>query len=55
MTLFTDATLAGWGAYLTGETASGSRTLEDSLLHINVLEIAAFLPSLIGKEVCQAT
>ena len=62
MTLYMDASLAGWGAFLTGQTASGVWTLEDSLLHINVLEmkaailsITAFLPSLIGKEVCLAT
>ena len=55
---FMDAFLADWGAYLTGQIASGCWTSEDSSLHQRVRDKGselAFLSPLIGKEVCLAT
>jgi hypothetical protein len=43
LTLFTDASLLGWGAYLEGQTVSGmwSSTLQKD--HINLLDMRAVL------------
>ena len=41
LTLTTDASLHGWGAFCGGETLSGVWTLEESRLHINLLELEA--------------
>ena len=45
-TLYTDASLTGWGGYLNGQTVSGSWTRRESPLHINILEMKAVLLSL---------
>lgn len=45
-TLYTDASLVGWGAYLNGHCASGTWSEEEMSLHINVLEMKAVLLSL---------
>ncbi|MEL7523483.1 MAG: reverse transcriptase domain-containing protein, partial [Cyanobacteria bacterium J06553_1] len=41
LALFADASTQGWGATLEGLEASGTWTLAESMLHINVLEIRA--------------
>ena len=59
ITLFTDSSLKGWGAYLSnGLFFSGFWSPEESLMHINFLELKAvylairkFLPSLKNKNV----
>ena len=42
-TLFTDASLEGWGAHYHQHQASGLWSLEESTLHINILEMKAVL------------
>ncbi|KAK7105419.1 hypothetical protein V1264_016802 [Littorina saxatilis] len=56
--LFTDASREGWGAHTDLQTTSGLWTTEQSLWHINLLELEAvalalakFLPSLYAKHV----
>ena len=39
--LYTDSSTQGWGAHLQELTASGIRSLDQSQLHINVLELQA--------------
>ena len=46
MTLTTDASLHGWGAFCGGETLSGVWTEEESRLHINILELEAVVRAL---------
>ena len=41
LTLFTDASLSGWGAYLQGQSESGLWTGDEASLHINELEMLA--------------
>ncbi|XP_021363608.1 uncharacterized protein LOC110456894 [Mizuhopecten yessoensis] len=43
MTLYTDASKTGWGAYLNGQARSGSWTGDHLSEHINVLEMRAVL------------
>jgi hypothetical protein len=52
LTLFTDASLLGWGAYLEGQTVSGmwSSTLQKD--HINLLEMRAVLLALSHLKLC---
>ena len=52
LTLFTDASLLGWGAYLEGQTVSGmwSSTLQKD--HINLLEMRAVLLALSHFKLC---
>jgi ribonuclease HI len=52
LTLFTDASLLGWGGYLEGQTVSGmwSSTLQKD--HINLLEIRAVLLALSHFKLC---
>jgi ribonuclease HI len=52
MTLFTDASLLGWGAYLEGQTVSGmwSSTLQKD--HINHLEMRGVLLALSHFKLC---
>ena len=52
LTLFTDAFLLGWGAYLEGQTVSGmwSSTLQKD--HINLLEMRAVLLALSHFKLC---
>ena len=52
LTLFTDASLLGWGAYLEGQTISGmwSSTLQKD--HINLLEMRAVLLALSHFMLC---
>lgn len=49
VSLCTDASLAGWGAHLlpTFETAHGIWSPEESLLHINLLELLAVFRALL--------
>ena len=56
--LYNDMSLSGWGAHLLDMMASGVWSMEESLMHINVLEmkavslaLAAFLPHLLGQSV----
>jgi hypothetical protein len=51
-TLFTDASLLGWGAFLEGQTVSGmwSSTLQKD--HINLLEMRAVLLALSHFKLC---
>jgi hypothetical protein len=60
--IFTDASLFGWGAHLNQQTVSGVWTDEQSLLHINILELEAvrlallhFQSQLIGLSILIAT
>ena len=46
MTLYTDASMTGWGAYLDGHVRSGEWTREQVSEHINVLEMRAVLLAL---------
>ena len=39
--LFTDASCAGWGAHLLDQRASGKWSVEEQMLHINLLEMKA--------------
>ena len=41
VSVFTDASMAGWGAHLADLQASGLWTPEETLLHINLLELEA--------------
>ena len=41
LTVTTDASLSGWGAFCQARTLSGVWTQEEALLHINVLELEA--------------
>jgi hypothetical protein len=52
LTLFTDASLLGWGVYLEGQTVSGmwSSTLQKD--HINLLEMRAVLLALSHFKLC---
>ena len=52
LTLFTDASLLGWGAYLEGQAVSGmwSSTLQKD--HINLLEMRAVLLALSHFKLC---
>ena len=52
--LFTDASNAGWGAHLADFTARGVWSVQESLLHINVLELkAVFLALKSFKQLCK--
>ncbi|XP_021361806.1 uncharacterized protein LOC110455772 [Mizuhopecten yessoensis] len=62
MTFYTDASMTGCGAYLSGQTSAGGWSGEQLSEHINVLEMRAVLlalrglrPSLQGKAICLAT
>ncbi|XP_021346948.1 uncharacterized protein LOC110446233 [Mizuhopecten yessoensis] len=62
LTLYTDASMTGWGAYLSGQTSFGVWSGEQLSEHINVLEMRAVLlalrglrPSLQSKAICLAT
>ncbi|XP_069109293.1 uncharacterized protein [Argopecten irradians] len=62
MTLFTDASMTGWGAYLDGHCRSGEWSGDQLSEHINVLEmravllaLQAFRKILHSKVVCVAT
>ncbi|XP_069129272.1 uncharacterized protein [Argopecten irradians] len=62
MTLFTDASMTGWGAYLDGHGRSGEWSGDQLSEHINVLEmravllaLQAFRKILHSKVVCVAT
>lgn len=46
LTLYTDASRLGWGAYLEGQTCSGTWSLAFQKEHINVLEMKAVLLAL---------
>ena len=52
LTLFTDASLLGWGAYLESQTVSGmwSSTLQKD--HVNLLEMRAVLLALSHFKLC---
>lgn len=39
--IFTDASLSGWGAFCQGESTCGRWTIEESNIHINILELKA--------------
>ena len=54
LTLFTDASLLGWGGYLEGQTVSGmwSSTLQKD--HINLLEMRAVLLALSHFKLCRS-
>ena len=58
LSLYTDASLSGWGAYLLDFTASGMWPAVETQKHINALEMRAmepaltsFLPQLVGQSV----
>ena len=58
MTLVTDASKLGWGAHIDGDITQGLWNIEESLLHINELElkaiyfaVKAFSPRMEGKHV----
>ena len=44
--IFTDASKEGWGAHLNEHTARGTRSLPESKLHINYLELKVVLLAL---------
>ena len=46
--LWTDASLSGWGAHTQGWQANGLWSADESLLHINVLEIRAVMMALLA-------
>ena len=61
-TLYTDASLSGWGGFLDGRIASGLWSRKESPLHINILEmravfqsLTAFLPLVQNTSLCLAT
>ena len=61
-TLYTDASMTGWGAYLDGQSCSGTWQGEHLLEHINILEMRAVLLSIQslrhlvqGRAICLAT
>jgi hypothetical protein len=58
LTLTTDASLQGWGGFLSGHQASGSWSQQETLLHISLLELRAvhrslqvFLPLVRNKTI----
>jgi hypothetical protein len=62
LTLYTDASLQGWGAHMNDMEISGTWTVEESILHINCLELKAivkafqlWIPFLKGRQVLIAT
>ena len=51
--IFTDASIAGWGAHLNERTARGTWSLPESKLHINYLELkAVFLALKEFQDLC---
>jgi hypothetical protein len=46
LTLYTDSSLQGWGAFLEGKSASGVWSLVQQQEHINLLEMRAVLLAL---------
>ena len=49
--IFMDASTAGWGAHLDGHTVQGAWTVQESSLHINVLEMRAVKLALLQFDV----
>ena len=49
--LFTDASTKGWGAHLDGQNVQGSWTVQESALHINLLEMRAVKQALVAFQI----
>jgi len=61
-TLYSDASMTGWGAYPSGQPVSGLWSREERYLYINVLEmkavllaVSSFLPQFRDQEICLTT